>query len=540
VQLEEELLEQVASEGGDGSEKAQQQLAHTVVATAQVGTILLRMGQAEEALATFERARGIISTIKNPAQRYSCDKQVLHSSAMAASHLGRYEKSRELYETILAMAEAAGDKVTVADALHSLGMQYNLLKNAKKASEYLQRAMAEAGDADDTMIFNFANVQINQGMMEEGIANIRKALKALDSADGGVLPRRGENGGVLPGGGALDRENMREVYQLNLTKALYKAHKTEWSAKYSEEDIIKEAEAWLDLVLAASPACAVCRQAKGDNAGQLLTCGQCGVARYCSIDHQRLHWRPKVSGKPASDFADLESLKTALSEDPDRRPVLREGNAWVKTKISDYEHRRACRLYKKWKSVKKGQASREEARDEILAYLEALQIPMGADEADEDEEGTFSMELCGHKLEIPWKGPPPDHLLHENTFTLETGSCAGRGSIAAVGIDDEFEHVIVTLKHDPFGFVTTEIPIPMCYCEKDGISTGLFEDLLRAVGRLRPGLLPGKGNRFTQETRTRLQEIFDSASSEGDLDAFARIHKLKDFFGNLESQGLGL
>lgn len=218
------------------------------------------------------------------------------------------------------------------------------------------------------------------------MANIRKALKALDSADGGVLPGRRENVGMLHGRerGALDRENMREIYQLTFTKALYKAHKT--SATYSEADIIKEAEAWLDLVLASSPACVVCRQAKGDNAGQLLICGQCGVARYCSIDHQRLHWRLKASKKPASDFAYLESLKAALLEDPSRRPASRDteaDNDWIKTSTAYHDHKGVCKLYKKWKSVKRGQASREEAQDEILAYLKALEIPMEADEEKE-------------------------------------------------------------------------------------------------------------------------------------------------------------
>ena len=42
-----------------------------------------------------------------------------------------------------------------------------------------------------------------------------------------------------------------------------------------------------------------------------------------------------------------------------------------------------CKLYKKWKSVKRVQASREEAQDEILAYLKALEIPMEADEEKE-------------------------------------------------------------------------------------------------------------------------------------------------------------
>jgi hypothetical protein len=184
--------------------------------------------------------------------------------------------------------------------------------------------------------------------------------------------------------GALDRENMREIYQLTFTKALYKAHKM--SATYSEADIIKEAEAWLDLVLASSPACVVCRQAKGDNAGQLLICGQCGVARYCSIDHQRLHWRPKASKKPASDFAYLESLKAALLEDPSRRPASRDteaDNDWIKTSTAYHDHKGVCKLYKEWKSVKRGQASREEAQDEILAYLKALEIPMEADEEKE-------------------------------------------------------------------------------------------------------------------------------------------------------------
>ena len=200
------------------------------------------------------------------------------------------------------------------------------------------------------------------------MANIRKALKALDSADGGVLPGRRENVGMLHGRerGALDRENMREIYQLTFTKALYKAHKT--SATYSEADIIKEAEAWLDLVLASSPACVVCRQAKGDNAGQLLICGQCGVARYCSIDHQRLHWRPKASKKPASDFAYLESLKAALLEDPSRRPASRDteaDNDWIKT--STAYHLWSCVNCTRSGRVSKG--CRRRAKRRRMRYL---------------------------------------------------------------------------------------------------------------------------------------------------------------------------
>jgi hypothetical protein len=54
-------------------------------------------------------------------------------------------------------------------------------------------------------------------------------------------------------------------------------------------------------------------------------------------------------------------------------------SAFVKQKAVDWR-RRVCKLYKEWKSVKRGQASRGDARDLMLALLAEAEIPVPADE----------------------------------------------------------------------------------------------------------------------------------------------------------------
>ena len=89
--LDEELWGQASDEGGDGSEQAQKMLANRVTATAKVASTLLRLLQAEEALAAFEGSRALICSLKDPKLRFLCNKQVLLNMGTAATCLGRAE-----------------------------------------------------------------------------------------------------------------------------------------------------------------------------------------------------------------------------------------------------------------------------------------------------------------------------------------------------------------------------------------------------------------------------------------------------------------
>ena len=503
--LVQELWSQAANESGDGSELAQRVLGDRAVAEAKAGTILLRMGQAEEALAVFERAREVIRTIKDPTRRSFYEKQVLQNSAVAAAHVGRHAQAKELWETVLVIAEASDDTGSLRSALMHLGVLHATLRDSEKAIEYHQRALAIAGPDSPTVLYNLAAAQLNQGLVEASIPNLRKAITVLDS-------RRGSKGVSDRCGSVRDDDDRRQLCQLTLTKALYSAHKT--GTQYAEEEVVKEAETWLDIVLVASPACAVCQQAKGDNAAALLTCGQCGVARYCSVEHQKLHWRPKdaKAASEAVDFSDVDSLRAALREDPDLLPARRGDVSMINSVLPivgqrgmDW-HKRVCKLFKKWKSVKRGQASRGDARDLILAFLAEAELPVPTD----DEGSTITLELCGRKVEIPWQGPPFD-LQNESTFMLGTGQRAAMNTVSSIKLDATYEHVILC---NPGNAVVDEIPVPMRYFEEDGVSTGLFEDLLGGV--VPAGLLPGKGKRFTQENRSHFRAWISGGGAKGE------------------------
>jgi hypothetical protein len=75
-----------------------------------------------------------------------------------------------------------------------------------------------------------------------------------------------------------------------------------------------------------------------------------------------------------------------------------------------------------------------------------------------------SVHTSVYSLWAPPKAANVAKLIRRRRISLKrdnhpygTGPRAGRGGIAAVGLNDEFEHGIVKMKHDPFGFVTRQI-----------------------------------------------------------------------------------
>ena len=472
--LDEELWGQASDEGGDGSEQAQKMLANRVTATAKVASTLLRLLQAEEALAAFEGSRALICSLKDPKLRFLCNKQVLLNMGTAATCLGRAEYAQELWETLLEMAEEAQDDGAISGALKCLGTRHIALGNWGKATECLERALAlSGGDNDDDVFFNLAMAQLGSGLFEESIQNLKKAL---------------------------ERES-KALYQLRLMQATYKSHLT--NGQPSLSCAVAEAERWLELVVNAPRSCALCQQGRGDHAAELLTCGQCRVAKYCCAEHQRLHWQPSTEATRAQP-------ETSLVDG-----------------IRGVSHKQACRLLKKWRAVKRGQGSRDDVRDDIVAFLDDTEISVEsllgglscaslADGAQQGDQGTIVIQLCGRDLEIPWRGPPPADL-RERGRQVGVGSLGATSTTTQMKLDAANDQVVLILGKDGAG---GEIPIPMHHFVNKGKSTGLFEQLLASL-KLGKDVLPGAGKPFTQAHRDRLESFF----SGGGTDRQGEIHR---------------
>ena len=84
--------------------------------------------------------------------------------------------------------------------------------------------------------------------------------------------------------------------------------------------------------------CDGCLQKRGEDA-PMLTCSGCRVARFCSVDHQKMASKSVASG----------------------------GNLWTG------RHKDICGLLGKWRGVKKGGVSPDSVRADLLAFLRHTQ-----------------------------------------------------------------------------------------------------------------------------------------------------------------------
>ncbi len=83
--------------------------------------------------------------------------------------------------------------------------------------------------------------------------------------------------------------------------------------------------------------CEFCSQVRGEDA-PMETCSECGVARYCSREHQKLSWN-----------------------------CHKKSN-----RLHTFSHKVMCPLWKRWRSVEKGKETAEECRQYFLDFLAFL------------------------------------------------------------------------------------------------------------------------------------------------------------------------
>jgi hypothetical protein len=135
----------------------------------------------------------------------------------------------------------------------------------------------------------------------------------------------------------------------------------------------------------------------------LSACWRCKSACFCDQGCLKANWpaHKKQCGKQPllgkaqgtaqraeQEVAEAMRVFTIAAADEPEPELVKRGesgnlsmvdSAFVKQKAVDW-HRRVCKLYKEWKSVKREQASRGDARDLILAFLAEAEIPVPADE----------------------------------------------------------------------------------------------------------------------------------------------------------------
>jgi tetratricopeptide (TPR) repeat protein len=244
---------------------------------------------------------------------------------------GDYGRAREMHEQHKAMAEALGDRAGVATACGNLGICYYSAGDYGRARELheQQRAMAEAlGDRAGvaTACANHGQCCLNMGDYRRAISyftqqyNMAKLMQVekleADAALGmGVALRlevranvRGCAAGAseLPGppasASAYSDDGVREAEKwlqtaLDLGRAAARLHLARLAFDAGPEDT---ALAHLQVYLSSCVErgrnlCAGCDQTRGQDA-QMLTCGGCRVARFCSTDHQKMASKSVASG----------------------------------------------------------------------------------------------------------------------------------------------------------------------------------------------------------------------------------------------------
>ena len=105
----------------------------------------------------------------------------------------------------------------------------------------------------------------------------------------------------------------------------------------------------LDLTVELADAqCAQCHQSRNKQDAEMLVCGSCRVARYCSVEHQRLHW---TTGAGLTSIACLNGEFLA--------------------------HKDECPLLQLRKSIRKGRASLSDVHKEQELLSQALGLTEG-------------------------------------------------------------------------------------------------------------------------------------------------------------------
>ena len=246
-------------------------------------------------------------------------------------HTGDYGRARALYEQCRTISEGLGDREKVARACSGLGNCYYRTGDYARAREMHEqhRAMAEAlGDRAGvaTACGNLGNCCLSTGDYGRAISYFTEQYNMAKE----MQDERCQAKAALGMGVALRLEIRASVRGRAAGASELPAPRA--SASACSDDGVREAEKWLQTALdlghtaarlhlaqlafyagheasavehlqnhlawcveSGRNHCAGCSQRRGEDE-QMLTCGGCRVARFCSVEHQKMASKSVAAG----------------------------------------------------------------------------------------------------------------------------------------------------------------------------------------------------------------------------------------------------
>jgi tetratricopeptide (TPR) repeat protein len=200
---------------------------------------------------------------------------------------GDYGRARELHEQCKAISEALGDRAGVAWACGNLGNCGLNTGDYGRAISYFTEQHAIAKE-----------IQVVHGQAKAALG-VGVALRLEVRAN---VRGRAAGASELPGSPACRDDGVREAEKwlqtaVDLGRPAARLHLAHLAFDAgSEEMALAHLEDYLSwCVEQGRNRCAGCFQTRGEDA-QMLTCGGCRVARFCSADHQKMASKSVASG----------------------------------------------------------------------------------------------------------------------------------------------------------------------------------------------------------------------------------------------------
>jgi tetratricopeptide (TPR) repeat protein len=320
-----ELLEQakaLSEEKGDRARLAE--------ACEELGSCCFRTGNIVRALELHEQQLAIAQELGNQSElALACGKV-----ALCYYSTGDYVRALELNLQLREIAEALGDREVLAAACGNIGNCYSCMGLYSPSREMCEQARAiceELGDREGVgkACGNLGVCSLNSGDFAQAIlyfmqqynaakemqAIIQQAAAAFSTGVARRLEVRANVRGRAAGGSEMQHVLAR------------------WPASPCNDDEVREAEKWLQIALELGcedarlhlahlafdagqqdtalahlqdylsycmeqgrNSCAGCFQKRSEDA-QMLTCGGCRVARFCSAEHQKMASKGVASGR---------------------------------------------------------------------------------------------------------------------------------------------------------------------------------------------------------------------------------------------------
>ena len=296
-------------------------------ACANLGNCYLSTGDYARARELHEQHRAICEELGDRARVAAACGNI----GVCYGSTGDYGQARELHERHRAISEALGDRAGVAAACGNLGNCYLSTADYGGAISHftLQYNMAKElqVEADQAT----AALGVGVALRLEVRANVRRC-----AAGASGLPGPPPSASVCCDDGVRNAEMWlqtaldlgRSAACLHLACLAFDVNKQASAVEYLQDYLS-------GCVESGRNHCAGCSQRRGEDA-QMLTCGGCRAARFCSVEHQR-----------------MASKSVAL------------GGSLLAGR-----HRDVCGLLSKWrKQVVKGGESPGVLRAELLAFL---------------------------------------------------------------------------------------------------------------------------------------------------------------------------